>query len=188
VTLQTDIAPAVNITVPVTISSARDVRYGERRDYVTSPDGSTGTINVTIPAGAMHGSFTVTPQLDDDIEKSPENVTFTLGSGDNYTLSKEKVFTFTILDVKKNASLREMILSVWPNPTSGIVNIVTQLQNETMEATLHSPEGEVIYSGKGSAADLGRQISNALQSRRGGLYHLQMLVGNEVISTRILKF
>jgi hypothetical protein len=136
----------------------------------------------------MHGSFTVTPQLDDDTERNPENVVFTLGSGNNYTLGGQNVFTFTILDAKKNTNLTEMFLSVWPNPTSGIVNIMTEMQNETLEATLYSPGGEVVYSGRGTAADLSRQLSNALQNRRVGLYHLQMVVGDEVTSTRILNF
>jgi hypothetical protein len=188
VTLQTDIAPAVNLTVPVTISSARDVRYGERRDYVTNPDGSAGTITVTIPAGGMHGNFTVTPLADDDNERAPENVVFSLQSGNNYMLGGQTVFTFTILDVKKNASVREMMISLWPNPTSGMVNIITKLQNETIAVTLRSPEGEVVFTGAGTAADMSRQISNTLLRRRGGLYHLQMIAGDEMISTRILKF
>jgi hypothetical protein len=69
-----------------------------------------------------------------------------------------------------------------------MVNIMTEMQNQTLEATLRSPEGEVVYSGTGNAADLSRQLSNALLSRRGGLYHLQLVVKDEVISTRILKF
>jgi hypothetical protein len=186
----TDNIPYQNFSIPVTTSAARDVRYGERRDYITNPSAETGSFTISFPAGTTKSTFTVTPLLDDDNEKFAEEITFTLSASANreYKVGPQNTFVFTIQDTKKNTGTKESTLSVSPNPTSGDVMITTAIENANIDATLRSPEGEVLYCGKGEAAEVSRQISQALQGRRGGIYMLQTVIDEHVENTRIVKF
>jgi hypothetical protein len=190
VTAENNDAPYTNLLIPITINAARNVRYGERRDYITNPAGETGNFTLNFPAGETQASFTVTPLLDDDNERFAENVTFTLSpaAGTDYKVGKQNNFVFTIQEVKKNTSQEGTFPTVSPNPTTGAVTIATQTENEIIETTLYSPEGELLYNGKGNANEMSQKISNTLQGRRSGIYHLQTITADEIVNTRIMKF
>jgi hypothetical protein len=175
----------------ITVSISTNATYGlnGKGDYITSPDGSTGKITLIVPAGATSVSFDVIPDKNAVKKKASQTLTFTISATSNGLAidPTKNTFELTIID-NKLSDLKEKLLSLWPNPTSGLVNIVTAFQQQTIEATLRSPEGNIIYSGQGNALELSREISQVLQSRRGGLYHIQLLVEGEVFTTRILKF
>ncbi|MDO1449097.1 ExeM/NucH family extracellular endonuclease [Rhodocytophaga aerolata] len=175
----------------ITVSISTKARYGlhGKGDYIISPDGSAGKITLVVPAGATTVSFEVIPDKNAVKKKSPQTLTFTISETSKGLAidASHATFALTITD-NLLSDLKEKLLSLWPNPTNGLIHIVTEFQQQTMEATLRSPEGNVIYSGQGNALELSRQMSQVLQSRRGGLYHIQLIVEGEVFTTRILKF
>lgn len=193
ITAENGNVPYQDLLIPVTISSARDVRYGDRRDYTTNPPAETGNFVVAFPAGATKASFIVTPQPDDDNERFAENVTFSLvpAKGTDYKLGSKSVFIFTILDVKKNAGAGTATsFVIWPNPTSGPISLGLSsgaVSLQTVTVSLRSDSGEEIYSGTGTLDQMSKTISERLNNSLPGFYLIQVTAGDEPQLIRVLK-
>lgn len=80
----------------VTIANSTGVAY--TTDYVTNPNGSSGSITLDIASGASQASFTVTP-IDDTEENDAKVITFTLSAATGgLVLGTATTYTFTIAD------------------------------------------------------------------------------------------
>ncbi len=177
-------------TLTVTIND-REAQYGlpGKGDYVTNPDGSPGSFNLTVPAGVTSVSFTVTPDKNAARQKEGQLITFTATNpSDGVTIGQPASFDLTILDKKKP---KGPYFAVWPNPTSGWINLICNfpaVDANNIQATLRTHSGEILYSGTGTLTFLSRQISQQLHKARRGMYLIGLKASGETVQLRVLKW
>jgi hypothetical protein len=193
VLVNASVAPVQDLPVKITILEGVNVTYGSSRDYVTSPDGFSRTLTVTIPAGQLSGSFTVKPIVDNVKEKDPETIVFSLTpvpAQVAYQIGSGRQFTFSITDAKAEKGKTAIAFTIWPNPTSGPISLgfsSGESSLQTITVSLRSDSGEEIYSGTGTLDQISRTISEKLKSRLPGFYLIQVSAGDESQLIRVLK-
>ncbi len=82
--------------IVISIANSQQTVYGTH--YSTSPDGSSGSISLTIPANAQSVSFGFTP-VDNNNDEENRTVTFTITSvSDNFEIGDQQSIEVTITD------------------------------------------------------------------------------------------
>jgi hypothetical protein len=98
VTVTLNISPiiATASSVAIDVFNGPGAVYGT--DYTTTPNGSSGSFTINVPANSSSVSFSVAV-IDDAIEEVPENITFVIsGVGAGLTVGGTSATVFTILD------------------------------------------------------------------------------------------
>jgi hypothetical protein len=186
-TLRLSQAPAVDLTATISLANASTTFYN--LDYTTSPEGSTGSITIVIPAGSMEASVSFTALADVDKERNLiEKVALNISSvSEGLNIGANHSLTATIVDVKKDKAK----FVAQPNPTRGDIHLAElelgSVFEGTVLVTLRKINGEVIYTGSGSSTEVSEAMSNVLQGNRNGVYLLTLVVEGEISVIRILK-
>ena len=186
VVLKLSTPPATLQTVRIFVLDGFKVDYGA--DYTSSPTVDHNFINVTIPAGSIEGTFTITPLADRKHEVPVEFITFFLyQASSGLDITNPRLSFFTIIDVKKKPRLSELVVS--PNPTHGNVNLSFEggESNETLRVELRNDNGRLLYSGNGTLNQLSDALSNKLRHERKGIYLLRVKLDDEDRVIRIMK-
>ena len=187
VTVSLSQPPAADQSVTISLTNTSTTIYGS--DYTTSPDGASGQLSLTIPAGSSSASFSFSALADDVKEKKLiETVTFNLtGVSDGLTIGSSTHLTATIIDVKKSKAK----FTVSPNPTRGVVRLTeVDIDNDfdgVIYVVLYKMNGDILFSGSGTPTHMSDAISHALAREHNGIYMLNLVVEDESTTLRILK-
>jgi len=96
---------------------------------------------------------------------------------------------FTVGSVGTHEISKSQIMDLYPNPTSDLINIEFQLNNsETVSLTIYDLQGKTIATPTIGDKDQGKQkvtISTAHLPK--GIYLVQMNVGKEIITRKIVR-
>ncbi len=86
-----------------------------------------------------------------------------------------------------NEQKKENPLAVFPNPTTGLVNIdVRAFQGQLLKVEVFNVLGERVYLSEGSIPSSGL-VSFDLSKAKTGVYIVKLLVDGEVFSARVLR-
>ncbi len=78
-------------------------------------------------------------------------------------------------------------MAVFPNPTTGLVNIdVRAFQGQLLKVEVFNVLGERVYLSEGSIPSSGL-VSFDLSKAKTGVYIVKLLVDGEVFSARVLR-
>ncbi|UII21905.1 choice-of-anchor I family protein [Fulvivirga ligni] len=120
-------------TVEVTIPNTEV--YGE--DFTTTPNGASGKIAVTVPAGETYSGFLVNA-IDNNVDEEDKTIKFGFGSG--FELGSQKTFTLTIKDDEA---------AVVEDPSSfekiGSINLATGTDGGAAEISAYDPSTKKLF-------------------------------------------
>ena len=173
-------------SVTITASNGHDLFYGFLLDYVTEPGlRPNGKVTLAIPAHSTKVYFEIHPNKD-LFREGEETVTFTISSVSNgLNLGRVSTTRIHIVDVAPCLP----IFLVYPNPTSGPINIWTPDYNEgsIVNGTLFDPNGNVIKTLDGTADHIGDVFTEAMHGRRKGIYMIRLIQCDQVFTFKVVK-
>jgi len=185
ITLNASIAPVSAQTVTISINDY-DLQYGIKSDYVTNPNGATGTFTLTIPAGQTTATFTVTTNKSIASKKnSLKQIDFTVSNvSDGAAIGTPQTFVLNIGNKKEISSYQ---VSTYPNPATS--NIAIKVENAGIGETtlsLFDQVGNAVLTEKVQATTENLNTSLEVGQLRRGDYYLIMYTPNGMTRNHII--
>jgi endonuclease/exonuclease/phosphatase family metal-dependent hydrolase len=183
ITLNLSVPVATTQEVILQVTNALGAVYGT--DYVTTPPVTNNKISLTIPAGNDEAVFVITPLADAKRELG-EVVVFKLASVSSGLAAKSPTASiFTILDSR----LRNIILSIAPNPTFRTAKLVVEgiEPTETVSLELRTWTGELILHVSDSLEKVNEIFESKTQGVAKGIYFVKVKHGGETYLLRMVK-
>ena len=172
ITIDATPAPKLNITVNLTLGGAATVGTDYNTD-LTNVSGNSYSIDIN--AGSSSVSFMVTP-IDNNNTDGARNVTFTIGSGTNYTLGSQLTHTLNITDDDIPANIS------FSTASSTAAEDVGSAQTITINANPAPKLNITVNLTLGGAATVGTDYNTDLTNVSGNRYSIDINAGNSNVS------
>jgi hypothetical protein len=104
-----------------------------------------------------------------------------------YQLFPRKVSDIEI-GTKTDAFSKKMDLQIFPNPSTGLVNIkIGQNIDSRFEYAIYNSLGVQISNSKGNSIELSKTVSESLTACNPGIYYIKIKVDKELIIEKLIR-
>ena len=147
---------------------------------ITNEDGEYEFANLAYGTYIVHVEVAGKVAEDWVVTLDANNPSFTIGDFDVHTDHIDAVGTTSIANGLDPASVR-----VYPNPSSGVVNISLDLEENSARIELRNSLGAIIETVETNSGSVTRQLD--LSSLASGVYLIQVSTSNGSVSHRVMK-
>ncbi|MHA6247087.1 choice-of-anchor J domain-containing protein [Pontibacter sp. CAU 1760] len=152
-----------------------------------------GKLTLAVPAGATTTSFTLAV-LDDNVFEPTKEVQFQISfTSANLAVGVQAVYSLLIEDNDNTTGIADATkgqFKVYPNPADAAVRLILPervAKQQTIRLAVHGMDGKAHLIVNGTQENAQQVLNAALAKLPKGIYLLQVIAGEEVFQSRMLK-